>query len=92
MFVTQGEEFGRVTSRVAGDSRGHKVELSQEGPSLASVTSLPTSLLSGLVPILNTGRGGGWAGRHCCTTQLHLNPAPLPKSLRKSAQEGRGGR
>lgn len=63
MFVIQGEEFGLVTSRMAGGSRDYEVGFSQEGPSLASVTSLPTPLLSGLVPIMNTGRGGGEAGK-----------------------------
>lgn len=63
MFVIQSEEFGLVTSRVTGGSRDHEVGLSQEGPSLASVTSFLTPLLSGLVPIMNTGRGGGGAGK-----------------------------
>lgn len=74
MFVIQGEEFALVTSRMDGGSRNHEVGLSQEDPNLASVTSLPTPLLSGLVPIMNTGRGGEWLERHCPAIQTSPNP------------------
>lgn len=94
LFVIQGEEFGRVTSRVVGGSRDHKVELSQEGPSLTSVTSLPTPLLSGLVPILNTGRGGEWAGKalpqHAVKSRiLALYPSTLGNQHKRGVVVGK---